>query len=78
MSKEHFEVGDKVSWDVGSDVYTGVVEVAGPMRVVVSRQTYQRASTFVFTRRKDGLFLMRGQTYSTLRHGGEEYRDPDF
>ena len=76
MSKQNpFNVGDAVSYSVGSDRYAGTVTKVSPARVSV-RGSY--GDEKVFTLRADGEFRRMGRGYGRLVLGGEDYLDPSF
>jgi hypothetical protein len=74
---ETFKLGDKVSWNIGSDVYVGTVQRVGANGVVV-RPTGAVIVYRKFTLRKDGSYKLARQNFGKLVLGGEAYRDPSF
>jgi hypothetical protein len=76
LPSSKFAVGDKVSWDVGSDIYVGIITYMGHNQIKVDRGTVYKAD--IFTLRRDGEYRLLGLRFGRLRLGGEAYRDPSF
>lgn len=70
-----FKDGDKVSWDIGSDRYTGIVKAANGVCVHVLSELNRLEK---FTIRNNGEFKLMSYKFGTLTLGGESYRDPSY
>jgi hypothetical protein len=75
MTPSKFTTGDRVSYNVGSDIYAATVVRTTPARVVVQSEW---GDEITFTKRATGYFVYQGRTSGTLRHGGETRLDPHF
>ena len=69
-----FNVGDAVSYMVGSDQYAAVVVKVSPSTVQVQRQ----GEVITFTKRLNGRFIYVGRSHGLLSHGGKARLDPCF
>jgi hypothetical protein len=77
MDDTSFQVGDAVSFNVGSDIYATTVLSVSKTKITCADPHGYEDRPVVFTRRAYGHFVYRGRTFGTLQHGGETYRDND-
>jgi hypothetical protein len=74
-----FQIGDKVSYSVGSDRYAGEVVGVSKSGHEVLVQEKIGCNPVTFTRRGNGQYRRCGwKTTGLLSHGGETKLDPTF
>jgi len=77
MDDTIFNVGDAVSFDVGSSRRTTTVLSMNKTRIVCADPHGAAEREVVFTRRAGGYYVVRGRDHGTLSHGGETWIDND-